>query len=206
MSLTYHEDELAIARDASHPSHVLPPALPQSAYVLDVGCGAGQTLIAAYPEHLSFGLDRDYEALTLGRSWTPYVRFVCSNAEAIPFRAGVFDAVVARVSLAYTDLSRSLPEIRRVLKEGGLLWIVLHPPAIPWQTARDGGWKAWLFFVYISANSLLFHAFGRMFPFFGRRYESFQTSGGVERALCKSGFVNVQIERGRHFVVTAHAG
>jgi SAM-dependent methyltransferase len=201
-SRDYHFGELAIAQDPTHPSHILPPPLPAHASVLDVGCGAGQTLISAYPHNCCVGIDIDLEALQLGRGWNSSASFLCASAENVPLAPASFDAVIARVSLAYTDLSRSLPEIRRVLKPGGHLWIVLHPAAIPWHTARHGGPRAWLYFAYIAANSALFHLTGRMFRFFGR-CESFQTSGGITRALRAAGFQRISIERSRHFVVTA---
>ena len=204
MSRSYHEGELEIAQNSTHPAHILPPDLPPGATVLDIGCGAGQTLIAAYPGRRTVGLDLDIEALQLGQSWTSDVQFICSSAERLPFADQTFDAVIARVSLAYTDLSRSLSEARRVLKETGLLWMVLHPPSIPLKTARQGGGKAWVFFLYISLNSLLFHLSGRMVPFLGR-YESFQTVGGITRALERNRFTDITISQGRHFVVAARS-
>lgn len=66
MSEQYHRGELKVALDPSHPAHILPPGLPRSHAVLDIGCGAGQTLIAAYPDRISYGVDVDVEALKLG--------------------------------------------------------------------------------------------------------------------------------------------
>ncbi len=172
--------------------------------MLDIGCGAGQTLIAAYPHQLTFGIDVDLSALRLGRTLTKNVGFACSKAEALPFRPGEFDLVVARVSLAYTDLRRSLTEIRRVLKPGGLLWMTLHPFAIPWTQAKGSNWKGKIFFTYILVNSLLFHLAQRQFSFFGKN-ESFQTERGIRRALQRYGFTNVVTEQKRHFLVTARA-
>ena len=191
-----------MAQNPSHPAHILPPPLPARSRVLDVGCGAGQTLIAAYPEQFCVGVDVDSDALVLGRIWSNTIQFACAQAEALPFRNNEFDCVMARVSLAYTDLARSLPEIARVLKPSGLFWAVLHPAAIPLATARAGGIKAWVFFAYIACNSFLFHLLGRNFRF-GNRCESFQTGGGMQRALRSHGFTNVEISHGRHFVVQA---
>ena len=172
--------------------------------MLDIGCGAGQTLIAAYPHQLTFGIDIDLSALRLGQTLTTDVAFVCSKAEALPFRPGEFDLVTARVSLAYTDIRRSLTEIRRVLKPGGLLWMTLHPFSIPWEQVKTSGWKGKPFFAYIVLNSFLFHLTQRQFPFLGK-YESFQTEGGMRRALGRCGFSHVAIRQDRHFLVTARA-
>lgn len=203
-SEAYHRGELAIARDPSHPAHILPPPLPSGSRVLDVGCGAGQTLLSAYPDARCVGVDVDLEALTLGTQWAPGVAFIQSAAEALPLADGSFDAVVARVSLAYTDISASLREARRVLKPGGTLWMVLHPASIPLAAARTGGPKAWLFFAYIALNSTLFHFTGRTFRLAGRR-ETFQTASGMRRALRRAGFRDIQVSRAHHFVITATA-
>ncbi|MEP6715422.1 MAG: class I SAM-dependent methyltransferase [Terriglobia bacterium] len=202
MSENYHLRELAIALDASHSAHILPPPLPPSDRVLDIGCGAGQTLIAAYPDRISFGLDIDFDALKLGRSLAENVRFVRARAEALPWRDGEFDLVIARVSLAYTDIAASLLEVRRVLRDGGQLWMTLHPFAIPWKQAVSGNYKGWILFGYILMNSILFHFTQKQFSFRGK-FESFQTDGGLTRALRRSGFEQISISRGRHYLVTA---
>jgi ubiquinone/menaquinone biosynthesis C-methylase UbiE len=204
MGDAYHLEELQVARDPSHPGHRLPPAAPVDARILDIGCGAGQTLIAAYPDRVTFGLDCDRDALRLGRTLTDSVRFACGQAEALPYRDAQFDFVVARVSLAYTDISRALREIRRVLRKDGTLWMMLHPLSLCWRQARQANWKGKIYFAYIAANGLCFHFLQSQFRL-GRRYESFQTESGMRRALRKQGFQVVTVDRGAHFVMTARA-
>jgi ubiquinone/menaquinone biosynthesis C-methylase UbiE len=176
--------------------------VPQGSLVLDVGCGAGQTLIAAYPGGHCYGLDLDLEALQLGRSLSRDVNFVQGRSEAMPYTDAKFDFVIARVSLAYTNISQSLREIRRVLKPGGVVWMVLHPFEVPWKAVKHSSWKGKLFFVYIVLNSLLFHFLGHQIPWFGR-YESFQTERGIKRTLRRAGFSDITITRDRFFVATA---
>ena len=202
MSENYHLEELRVATDPSHPSHQLPPAAHSGAHILDVGCGAGQSLIAAYPGRVCFGLDPDLGALRLGQSLTDDVRFACGAAESLPYRSAEFDLVIARVSLAYTDISASLREIRRVLRKDGRLWITLHPFKHSWNQARQANVKGWLFFAYVLANSVLFHLLQRQFSLFGRQ-ESFQTRRGIVRALRRAGFQDIQVEQKAHFLVTA---
>jgi len=204
LSEQYHLGELKIAQDPSHPAHILPPSVPAGSRVLDVGCGAGQTLIAAYPYQLTFGIDIDLSALRLGRTLTNNIYFACSKAEILPFPSGEFDLVVARVSLVYTDLRRSLAEIRRVLKPGGLLWITLHTFAMCWEQGKASNWKGKIFFVYILFNSMLFHFTQRQISFLGRQ-ESFQTERGMRRILQNCGFSDIAVEQGQHFLVTASA-
>jgi ubiquinone/menaquinone biosynthesis C-methylase UbiE len=202
MSENYHLEELRVATDPLHPSHQLPPAAPPGAHILDVGCGAGQTMIAAYPDRVCFGLDPDWAALRLGRSLTDKVRFSCGAAEALPYRAEEFDLVVARVSLAYTDIRQSLREIRRVLRRDGMLWVTLHSFGQVWNQARKANARGRLFFAYVAVNGLLFHFLQRQFSMFGRQ-ESFQTEKGIIRALQQAGFRDIRVERGAHFLVTA---
>ena len=45
--MDYHSRELAIALDPTSDAHLMPDIPNDARYVLDVGCGAGQTLIAA---------------------------------------------------------------------------------------------------------------------------------------------------------------
>jgi len=204
VSIDYHRAELKIALDPSHPSHILPPAAPQSYQVLDVGCGAGQTLVAAYPDRISFGIDIDFAALKLGRCLTDQVCFVCGKAENLPYRSGQFDLVVARVSLTYTNIIDSLREIHRVLKKGGTLWMTLHPFSIPWRQAKESNLKGRVFFAYVVLNGVVFHLLQRQFSFRGK-YESFQTIWGICRALRKTEFETISITRGKHFEATARS-
>src|SRR2546425_13354624 len=104
--------------------------------VQDVGCGVAQTLLTTYPARVTFGLDIDRDALKLGKSLTDRTRFVCGRAEALPWSNAQFDMVIARVSLAYTNINASLREIHRVLRRGGHPLMALHPLFVPWGQAR----------------------------------------------------------------------
>src|SRR4051812_43284819 len=117
-----HLEELAIALNANDRKRFVPIDIPENATVLDIGCGAGQTLIATCENRYSVGVDINLSALKLGKTLTDRVEFVCGTAESLPFRDASFSYVIARVSLPYTDIPRSLREITRVLEPGGQLW------------------------------------------------------------------------------------
>ena len=125
----YHLLELLIATAPIGPLRVMPPISGRERGILDVGCGAGQTLIASpIPDGaVAVGADVDAGALALGRQLTSRVRFVRAAGEALPFAAASFDLVVSRVALPYMDLPVALAEMRRVLRAGGRLWLALHP-------------------------------------------------------------------------------
>jgi ubiquinone/menaquinone biosynthesis C-methylase UbiE len=189
----YHRRELQIALDPHDPGHIPAPPIAAGQRILDIGCGAGQTLIASYSGNPCFGMDIDFEALRLSRSLGCSAPMVAGRAETLPFGDASFDAVIARVSLPYTDLPRSLVEIRRVLRTGGFLWMVSHSLSVPWSAVRPERPRSWLFFSYITMNGLLFHISGRVFPCLGR-YESFQTVAGIRRALTTAGFCDIRTE------------
>jgi SAM-dependent methyltransferase len=207
----YHLGELAIARDPRSPSHVLPVFADADRTILDIGCGAGQSLIAAELDdgRTAVGVDVDREALALGRSLTERVQFVGARAEQLPFAPGQFDLVISRVALPYADIPRAVAEIARVLRPDGRCWLVLHPPSFAWRelgaALRQGRLRSVVYQLYVLANGLSLELLGRQFayPLKRARFESVQTVRGVRRALERARFEELTVERGRFFVVTA---
>jgi ubiquinone/menaquinone biosynthesis C-methylase UbiE len=201
-SLAGHLEELRIAFDPAHRGHVNPD-IRGCERVLDVGCGAGQTLISAYAETPAVGVDLDFTALQLAKSLSKNAMFACAAAECLPFADSSFDLVVSRVALPYTRISSSLAEIHRVLRSGGRLWAVLHPISVPWREAVGGNIKSYIYFIYVLLNGLLFH-FGQVqVGFLGQGYESFQTRRGMQRALVSTLFEEISFRTGTPFVVNA---
>lgn len=209
--IAYHQRELEIACDPSSPARCLPEVSASDRAILDVGCGIGQFFVGAGllgTGRRLVGLDVVPQVLDHGRARFPEIDFTLGQAEALPFADASFDLVVARVSLNYTDLSRSLPEIARVLAPGGRLWATLHPVSRTFEECaralrqRQAGDLAVRMFVLV--NGVAFHLFGRQFasPRSGKT-ESFQTEAGMRRALARSGLGDVGFHRGRHFVCTA---
>jgi len=200
-----------IARTLDHPNRVMPEVGPADRRILDVGCGAGQTLIALEldPSVFAVGVDADMASLELGREWAPGVLFVGAGGEALPFASQCFDLVISRVALPYMNIPVALAEIFRVLTPGGRLWLTLHPARLILGTLGRSlasmNYRASIFFTYVLLNGLLFHATGRLapWPFARRRYESVQTRRSIVRALGNAGFDALTIDITRHFVATA---
>ncbi|MGF1546538.1 MAG: class I SAM-dependent methyltransferase [Thiotrichales bacterium] len=210
-TLRYHLRELEIAQDPHSEHHILPEFTTDDRAVLDIGCGVGQTLVAAKlaPDALRVGLDLDHPCLAYGRERFGHIGFVNGAAETLPFRDAVFDHVVSRVCLPYTEIRRTLREVRRVLKPGGRVWFTLHPYATLHRELVDALKRIKpgnaLRRSHVLMNGILFHLTGRqiaLVPKWG--YESFQTRAGMRRALQAQGFTDIRIGyEGRHFVCAA---
>ena len=94
---------------------------------LDLGTGTGRNLPLLPPGVRGVGADPNREALARARRRAPAVPLVVARAEALPFRDGVFDTVVAGLVLcSVTDPDATLAEARRVLRHGGALRLLEH--------------------------------------------------------------------------------
>jgi ubiquinone/menaquinone biosynthesis C-methylase UbiE len=209
----YHLRELEIAQSPGDPRHVMPAILPRHRRILDIGCGAGQTLLASdlAPAVQAAGLDVDFEALLLGRELTQRVGFVAGQAEHLPFPDASFDLVLSRVTLPLTYVPAAVREIGRVTAPGGDLWLVLHSLDKTLHDLRvslsSGQWKRVAYRSYVLANGALLHATGRLLPSpQGGHYESFQTNTAISRELQRAGFENIVAISGRHYVVMGRRG
>ena len=96
--------------------------------VLDLGCGAAQTLRLMernLPVDL-VGIDVDLTSLALGyylaQTESLPVTLAMATSHALPFKDGGFDLVLSRVALNYMHQRRALTEMVRVLRPGGFLY------------------------------------------------------------------------------------
>lgn len=210
----YHRLELSIATDPNDSRRVMPVVEERHRRILDIGCGAGQTLIGSNLREgvTAVGLDLDHAALALGKQFTPSIHFVEGRGEALPFDHDAFDLVICRVALPYMHIARALSEISRVTDVGGDLWLVLHPFSM---TAKELAtnisrlqFKAGLYRTWVLINGAVLNTLGRQWHWFGdpSRYETWQTNNGIKRALLAAGFDRIRINREKHFVVTATKG
>lgn len=199
----YHLLALKVARDPRDPRHSMPTFSPSDRTILDIGCGAGQSLIASDrgADSTLIGVDVNEAALVFGRSLSDDIQFVNASAEAIPLASASCDLVFSRVSLPYTDIPRVAAEIARLLVPGGRCWITFHRPAFAlrelMQHARGGRVKGVLYELYVLANGLSLHFFGRLirYPLKRSRLESVQTTRGVRRAFLAASLGEIEIEQ-----------
>lgn len=100
--------------------------------VLDIGCGGGaniERLLAHAPKGHVSGVD--YSPVSVEASRRHNERAIAEgrcavfegNSSALPFDDGSFDVVTAFETTYYWDLPVAFPEVRRVLKPGGLFLV-----------------------------------------------------------------------------------
>jgi ubiquinone/menaquinone biosynthesis C-methylase UbiE len=105
---------------------------------LDLGCGTGRNLPLAPAGIRVVGCDPCRAVLARARRRAPRVPLVQAAAEALPFRDGVFETVLASlVFCSVEDPNRALAEVRRVLHPHGALRMLEHVRATQ-------PWLAWL--------------------------------------------------------------
>jgi len=102
--------------------------------VLDVGCGAGQELLPFVRDGRALGVGIDIAPTTgqVGRerlaAHAPKARvhFLRGSAEDLAFPDEVFDTVICRLALPYTNNARAIAEASRVLRPGGRYLLKIH--------------------------------------------------------------------------------
>lgn len=105
--------------------------------ILDLGCGTGHIeffLKKTYPAAKIIGLDKANGMLTQAQykekeQAYSKTHWVCGYAENLPFNDHAFELVYSNLMLHWSvDFTKSLNEIRRVLKPGGLLLFSMVGP------------------------------------------------------------------------------
>jgi SAM-dependent methyltransferase len=92
--------------------------------VLDVGCGPGHTVALMTTDFglRVTGLDTSAAMLAKAACLTPDANFLKGEATAIPCKSHSFEMVISECVLSLTgDIDKSLQEMFRVLRPGGLL-------------------------------------------------------------------------------------
>ncbi|WP_307667375.1 class I SAM-dependent methyltransferase [Streptomyces sp. V2I9] len=147
-------DAVAAACDAHRPS--CPPALFDAveelaglplagARVADVGAGTGLGTARLY------GRGAEVTAVEPGdgmagqfRRSLPDVSLVRGDGNSLPLRTGSMDLITYAQSWHWADPARSVPEARRVLREGGALalWWNDGDPAVEWLVGQEDRMRA----------------------------------------------------------------
>jgi ubiquinone/menaquinone biosynthesis C-methylase UbiE len=108
--------------------------------LLDVGCGPGmmvRALLDSRPEDFRITAIDQSEAMIRAcaqrAGGAASVRTIVARAESMPFTKDSFDVVLAMGVLEYSEISRCLTEIARVIRPGGLALITMLNPTSPYR-------------------------------------------------------------------------
>jgi SAM-dependent methyltransferase len=118
--------------------------------VVDIGCGAGQTLQLVQelaPLARLIGVDADEAALASGLADPNRVWFVRAEGERLPLADGIASHVICRVAINYMHQGQALREMARVSAPGGRLVLSFISPGYALkQLAIPGGksFREWL--------------------------------------------------------------
>ena len=178
--------------DPEYTEQMLPLAaehLRGATRVLDVGTGEGQVArVATGVGAAVVGLDPVDEQLQTAVARGGGPRYVLGAAEALPFAAGAFDAVVACLVFEHVpDHRPAIAEVARVLEAGGRFVLLLNHPLLQ---VPDSGWVV---------DHVLEEEYWRVGPYLVESIESEELEAGVvlpfvHRPLSR--YVNTMAEHG----------
>jgi len=99
--------------------------------VLDYCCGSGlYSVIPALKKANVFGVDISDKSIEVAKKRAEILKisnrcnFIVGDAEELEFDDNFFDVILSYGSLSYLDLDKSFKELKRVLKQDGILIIV----------------------------------------------------------------------------------
>jgi ubiquinone/menaquinone biosynthesis C-methylase UbiE len=207
----YHLRELEIARNPADPRHSLPTVPANCSRVLDVGCGAGQTLLALNLPSTTeaWGVDVDRAAIALGKQLAPRFHLVVASGERLPAEVRDVDFLYSRVALPYMEIHVALAEMARVMRSDGTLWLALHPARMTLRECLDAvkhrRFRDFVARLYVLSSGAWFWLTGRTVaaPWGARNTESWQSIRGMKLAFARAGLELTSVERSVHFIMTA---
>lgn len=145
-------------------------AIDGNSFILDVGCGAGQTLIGCLEYHPKkiVGTDIDLIALKLGAykfskvsSGLTEVFFKQGTGDRLPFEDNSFTHLICRGVLHKLDIEQGIKEFTRILKYNGYMFLLLPSSGYYiWRLLTDTfNLKHFMVLLFILLNGLIFSLF-----------------------------------------------
>jgi SAM-dependent methyltransferase len=101
----------------------------RGARILEIGCGTGRLAHALDERELARVWAVDASAAMVERARSLGVNARVARAEALPFKAGWFDAAVLRMVVHLVDRPRAFAEVARILAPGGRVVVATEDPA-----------------------------------------------------------------------------
>ena len=139
---------------------------PPGSRVLDIGFGNGwQMRGAALAGCRVFGVE--YDATLAGRARAEGLAVCQASSEQLPFADASLDGVICKVVILLTDEARSIAEIARVLRPGGIARVSYHGAGYSLRYLFDGpGWKRRVYGARTMVNTIVYRLIGRRLPGF----------------------------------------
>ena len=159
--------------------------------VLDLGTGTGVAADAATSAGADFGgVDPSIGMLAVGRTIRPHLHLAAADAIDLPFRDGVFDAVIANFALGHvTRVDTVLFDVLRVLRPGGTFACSV------WADGHDALQEAWTELAHeVVPRELLLDAVSRAQP----QRATLADPRKLEQAMKKAGFEAIQVTPARY--------
>jgi SAM-dependent methyltransferase len=122
--VSWHDGSLARQREDATLPVLRRAEIEAATCVVDVGCGAGQTLriVEGLTDRATLiGVDPDAAALAAGRVSGGRILFLQGEGERLPIADGAASHVICRVAINYMQQTCALRELIRVLSPGGRL-------------------------------------------------------------------------------------
>ncbi|WP_129677446.1 AMP-binding protein [Candidatus Chloroploca sp. Khr17] len=141
---------MSTVNDPAHYLGLLKLLPADTASVLDVGCGAGQLalFLADFADQVT-GLDISSAMIDRAKQGQAEqhkenIEFLVGDIETYAVDHTGYDLVVSDYALHNTDLERALPNLRRLVRPGGRLFVrdLVTDDAQRWQSATWQRWRA----------------------------------------------------------------
>jgi SAM-dependent methyltransferase len=122
-------------------------SISSASCVVDVGCGAGQTLRIVEelnPSVPLIGLDADESALEDGRALGERILFVRGQGERLPIAEGSASHIISRIAINYMHQARTMAEMIRTLSPDGRIIVSFIGFGYTLRNllaCRQGGWR-----------------------------------------------------------------
>ena len=98
--------------------------------VLDIGCGDGRFSTAVFDSgRIDVGVDISPSAVSMAKTRANYTHLMTGDGARLPFQDGVFETVFSNSVLEHIpNIVQVLPEVRRILKRGGVFVFTVPSP------------------------------------------------------------------------------
>ena len=106
--------------------------------VLDAGCAQGRDSLEIFNWGMDVvGIDINKDFILEAKNICSEMQFDVGSVEHLPYENDKFDAVYCVNTLFYTDLKKSLLELMRILKKGGIAFVTLDEKIVDLEKNVD---------------------------------------------------------------------